>query len=69
MNKYKLIAALIIALTLMLCIAVGGVISYLLDLLPTPWNYIANGLFMLAMLTWGVYLWINKLEKKEDGKD
>lgn len=53
----------------MLCIAVGGVISYLLDLLPTPWNYIANGLFMLAMLTWGVYLWINKLEKKEDGKD
>lgn len=63
MNKYKLIAALIVALTLMLCLAAGHVISRLFNLLPSPWNYIANGIFALAMLTWGVYLWINKLEK------
>lgn len=65
MNKYKLIAALIIALALMLCLAAGAVISRLLYLLPSPWNHITNGLFCFAMLTWGVYLWINKLEKEK----
>ena len=69
MNKYKLIAALIIALTLMLCLAAGAVISRLFHLLPSPWSHIANGLFAFSMLTWGVYLWINKLEKEKDGED
>ena len=66
MNKYKLIAAFIIALILMLCLAAGAVISRLLYLLPSPWNHIAIGLFSFSMLTWGVYLWINKLEKEEN---
>lgn len=69
MNKYKLIAAFIIALILMLCLAAGAVISRLLYLLPSPWNHIAIGLFSFSMLTWGVYLWINKLEKEKDGED
>lgn len=69
MNKYKLIAALIVALILMLSIAAGGVISRLLYLLPSPWNLIANGLFALAMLIWGVYLWINKLEREKNERD
>ena len=66
MNKYKLIAALIIALTLMLSLAAGAVISCLLSLLPSPWSHIAKGLFVFSMLTWIVYLLINKLEKGND---
>lgn len=69
MNKYKLIAALIIALKLMLCLAAGAVISCLLSLLPSPWSHIAKGLFALSMLTWVVYLLIYKLEKEKDGED
>ena len=69
MNKYKLIAALIIALTLMLSLAAGAVISCLLSLLPSPWSHIAKGLFVFSMLTWIVYLLINKLEKEKDGED
>lgn len=69
MNKYELIAALIIVLILMLCLAAGAVISCLLSLLPSPWSHIANGLFAFSMLTWGVYLLINKPEKEKDGED
>lgn len=65
MNKYKLIAALIIALTIMLCLAAGVVISRLLYLLPSPWNYIANGLFALAMLTWARIFGLINLKKKK----
>lgn len=69
MNKYKLIAALIIALKLILCLAAGAVISCLLSLLPSPWSHIAKGLFAFSMLTWVVYLLIYKLEKEKDGED
>lgn len=65
MNKYKLIAALIVALILMLCIAVGCVISHLLSILPSPWCHIANVIFFFAMLTLSAYLWIGKREDKD----
>ena len=69
MDKYKLIATLIIAMALMLCLAAGAVITHLLLLLHSPWNLIANGLFALAMLTLGAYPWINKLKKGNNGED
>lgn len=69
MNKYKLIAAFIVALSLMTALGVGTGITLLLNLLPSPWNHIASGLFCLAMLTWGVYLWIGKLEKKDNDEN
>lgn len=49
----------------MLCIAVGVVISYLLNLLPTRWCHIANVIFCFAMLTLSAYLWIGKRENKD----
>lgn len=65
MNKYKLIAAFIIALTLMVVFLLGKVISDILFLITPPWGLIANGLLVLAVLTLIVYWWIGKLEKKD----
>lgn len=69
MNKYKLIAAFIVALTLMAALGVGIGTTLCLNLLPSPWNHIANGLFCLAMLTLGVYLYFSKLEKKDNDEN
>lgn len=69
MNKYKLIAAFIIALTLMAAFILGKVISDILFLIPSPWGLIANGLLALAGITVIVYWWIGKLEKKDNDEN
>lgn len=66
MDKIKLIAAFIIALTLLVALLLGKVISDILFLLPSPWGLIANGLLVLAVITVIAYWWIGKLEKKDN---
>lgn len=69
MNKYKLIAALIIALTLMVAFLIGKLISDILFLIPSPWGLIANALLALAGMTAIAYWWIGNLEKKRDSDE
>lgn len=64
MNKGKLLAALIIAMILAVAFGIGVMISGLLNLLPSPWDFISNGIFALSGLTVIVYIWLGKLEKK-----
>lgn len=69
MNIYKLIAALILALILMVVFFIGAVVSRMLNLLPFPWDIISNGALVLAGLTVIIYIWIGKLEKRKEGSD
>ena len=72
MNIGKLLAALIISVTLAVAFGIGVMISRLLNLLPEPWGFISNGIFALSGLTMIVYIWLGKLEKKggsEHGED
>lgn len=69
MNIYKLIAALILALILMVVFFIGAVVSRMLNLLPFPWDIISNGALVLAGLTVIIYIWIGKLEKRKGGDD
>ena len=64
MNKEKLLAALIIAMILAVAFGTGVMISRLLNLLPSPWDFISNGIFALSGLTIIVCIWLDKLEKK-----
>lgn len=66
MDKIKLIAAFIVALTLIAALFVGAMITKLLYQLPSPWGDITVNLFCLAMLTWGIYLYLSKPEKKDN---
>lgn len=69
MNIYKLIAALILALILMVVFFIGAVVLRILNLLPSPWDMISNGALMLTGLTVMIYIWIGKLEKRKGGSD
>lgn len=67
MNVGKLLAALIIAVTLAIAFGLGVMISRLLNSLPSPWDFISNGIFALSCLTMIVYIWLGKLERKKKG--
>lgn len=69
MDKIKLIAAFIAALTLMVTLFAGAMIAKLLYQLPSPWGDIAVNLFCLTMLTLGVYLYLSKHEKKDSDEN
>lgn len=69
MNIYKLVAALILALILMMVFFIGTLVSRMLNLLPFPWDMISNGALVLAGLTVIIYIWIGKLEKRKGGDD
>lgn len=69
MNIYKLIAALILALILMVVFFIGAVVSRMLNLLPCPWDIISNGALALTGLTVIIYIWIGKLEKRKGNSD
>lgn len=69
MNIYKLIAALILALILMVVFFIGAVVSRMLNLLPFPWDIISNGALALTGLTVIIYIWIGKLEKRKGGSN
>lgn len=72
MNIGKLLAALIIAVTLTVAFGIGVMISRLLNLLPSPWDLVSNGIFALSGLTMIVYIWLGKIEEKggsEHGED
>lgn len=58
MKKSKLFIAFIIALVLILLTVATGVVSRLLDLLPEPWNIIANVTMLLALTTLFIYILI-----------
>ena len=72
MNIGKLLAALIIAVTLAVAFGIGVMISRLLNLLPSPWDLVSNGIFALLGLTMIVYIWLGKIDEKggsEHGED
>ena len=56
MNKKDiLLTAFAIAVMLMVFFAVITMIGRLLNHLPEPWNFIANGAMFLAFATYGIY--------------
>lgn len=72
MNVGKLLAALIIAVTLAVAFGIGIMINKALYLLPSPWDVISNIMFAVLGMTAIVYIWLGKLEKKggsEHGED
>lgn len=72
MNVGKLLAALIIAMTLAAAFGLGIMISKALYLLPSPWDVISNIMFAVLNLTVIVYIWLGKIEEKggsEHGED
>lgn len=54
-KKRKLLMAFVSAVVLMALFVVAAMIITLLDCLPKPWNYIANGAMFLAFATYGIY--------------
>lgn len=69
MDKIKLMAAFIVALILIVALFATVMIAKLLYLLPFPWGDIAVNLFYLVMLTWGIYLYFSKPEKKDNDEN
>lgn len=72
MNIGKLLAALIIAVTIAVAFGIGMMISKALYLLPSPWGVVSNIVFGVLGLTAIVYVCLGKLEKKggeEHGED
>lgn len=67
MNVDKLLAALIIAVTLADVFGVGVMISKALYLLPSPWDVVSGIVFGVLGLTVIVYVWLGKLERKKKG--
>ncbi len=68
MNVYKLTAAFIVALTTMAVCVISYALIALMDLLPSPWDFISNGLFALTGLTLIVYILIGKLKRRNEEK-
>jgi len=68
MNVGKLLAALIIVVTLAVAFCIGVMISKALYLLPSPWDVISNIMFGVLGLTAIVYVCLGKLEKKGDSE-
>lgn len=60
MKKIKLLIAFITSLVLMILAIVTVIISNLLNCLPEPWNFVANGAMFLALTTLFVYLFFPK---------
>lgn len=67
MNVGKLLAALIIAMTLAAAFGLGIMVSKALFILPSPWGIISNIVFGVLGLTAIVYVWLGKLERKKKG--
>lgn len=69
MNLGKLLASLIIAVTLAAAFGLGVMISKVLYLLPSPWGVVSNIVFGVLGLTAIIYVWLGKLEKKKGGTE
>lgn len=54
-KKDRLLTAFAIAVMLMTFFVAAAIISRLLDYLPEPWNFIANGAMFLALATYSIY--------------
>lgn len=67
MNIGKLLAALIISVTLAVAFGLGVMISKALFLLPSPWGVVSNIVFGILGLTVIVYVWLGKLERTKKG--
>lgn len=68
-KKEKLLTAFAIAVMLMVFLAVTTMVSRLLNRLPEPWNYIANGAIFLAFATYGIYGLISAFQNDKETHD
>lgn len=68
-KKRKLLMAFIAAAAMMVFFVVVGLISGLLDYLPRPWNFIANGAIFLAFATYGIYGLISAFQSDKEIHD
>lgn len=68
-KKNRLLTAFAIAVMLMVFLAVTTMFSRLLDRLPEPWNFIANGAMFLAFATYGIYDLISAFQNDQETHD
>lgn len=68
-KKNRLFTAFAIAVILMAFFAVTIMISRLLDHLPEPWSFIANGAMFLAFATYGIYGLISAFQNDKEIHD
>lgn len=68
-KKDRLLTAFAIAVMLMAFLAVATMVSRLLDHLPEPWNFIANGAMFLAFATYGIYNLISAFQNDKEIHD
>lgn len=68
-KKNRLLTAFAIAVMLMVFFAVITMIGRLLDYLPEPWNFIANGAMFLAFATYGIYSLISAFQNNKEIHD
>lgn len=68
-KKDRLLTAFAIAVMLMALFAAAAIVSRLLDYLPEPWNFIANGAMFLALATYGIYGLISAFQSDKETHD
>ena len=68
-KKYRLLTAFAIAVMLMVFLAVATLVSRLLDHLPEPWNFIANGAMFIAFATYCIYGLISVFQNDKEIHD
>lgn len=68
-KKNRLLTAFAIAVMLMAFLVAATIISRLLDYLPEPWNFIANGAMFLAFATYGIYGLITAFQNDKEIHD
>ena len=68
-KKYRLLTAFAIAFMLMVFLAVATMVSRLLDHLPEPWNFIANGAMFIAFATYCIYGLISVFQNDKEIHD
>lgn len=68
-KKDRLLTAFAIAVILMAFIVATTMVGRLLDRLPEPWNFIANGAMFLAFATYGIYGLISAFQNDKETHD
>lgn len=68
-KKDRLLTAFAIAVILMAFFVATIMVSRLLDRLPEPWNFIANGAMFLAFATYGIYGLISAFQNDKETHD
>lgn len=68
-KKNTLLTAFAIAVMLMAFFAATTMVSRLLNHLPEPWNFIANGAMFLAFATYGIYGLISAFQNDKEIHD